>query len=231
MPRLLLVEDDRKLALGLAELLRRHGFDVAHTATGEGALDMIDGPNGEQHDLVILDLTLPGLDGMEVTRRVRKRRATPIIMVTARGDDTDKILGLEVGADDYLVKPVNPHELVARIRAVLRRARGPAVEERFVNGGMIVDYAAMSVSIDGRAVELTTPEFQLLAALAKNAGRVLSRAQLLALARDGRDDEVFERAIDVQMSRIRSKIEADPRSPRYLKTVRGVGYALNRVDG
>ncbi len=227
MPRLLLVEDDRKLALGLAELLERHGFEVAHAATGDGALDAID---AGEHDLILLDLTLPGLDGMEVARRVRKKRATPIIMVTARGDDTDKILGLEIGADDYLVKPVNPHELVARIRAVLRRTRGPSVEERFVSGGLVIDFAAMSVSVDGRAVELTTPEFQLLGALAKNAGRVLTRAKLLALARDGRDDEVFERAIDVQMSRIRSKIEADPKNPRYLKTVRGVGYALSRID-
>lgn len=229
MPRLLLVEDDRKLALGLAELLARHGFTVAHAATGDGALTALEAPDAE-HDLVILDLTLPGLDGMEVARRVRKKRATPIIMVTARGDDTDKILGLEIGADDYLVKPVNPHELVARIRAVLRRTRGPSVEERFVTGGLVIDFAAMSVSVDGRAVELTTPEFQLLGALAKNAGRVLTRAKLLALARDGREDEVFERAIDVQMSRIRSKIEADPKNPRYLKTVRGAGYALNRID-
>jgi len=174
---------------------------------------------------------LPGMDGLTLTRRVRERWGTPIIMVTARGDDADKIVGLELGADDYLAKPFNPRELLARVRAVLRRSLGdaPTGPSRFTSGGLAIDFDAREVTVDAVRQQLTAHEFDLLCALARNAGRVLSRDQLLELVK-GQDgaDEAFDRSIDVHVSRLRSKIEPDPRHPRYVKTVRGAGYLLAR---
>ena len=225
--RALLVEDDRKLAELVAEFLGKHGVATSIAPDGTRALAML---AASPFDIVLLDLTLPGLDGFEVARRVRERWTAPIIMVTARGDDADKIVGLELGADDYLAKPFNPRELLARIRAVLRRAQG-ADEARFSAGGLEIDYASREVKVAGRRQDLTTNEFEVLAALARHAGRVLSREQLLDLIKGAAADEAFDRSIDVHVSRIRQKIEPDPRHPRYLKTVRGAGYLLARTDG
>src|SRR5262249_29557443 len=181
-------------------------------------------------DVVVLDLMLPGIDGLEVCRRLRaapESAALPILMLTARGEDVDKIVGLELGADDYLAKPFNPRELLARVRAVLRRGAGSAPHACFTAGGLVVDFEAREVTVDGRRVVLTHHEFELLAALARAAGRVLSREQLMD-ALKGQDYEAFDRSIDVHVSNLRAKIEKNARAPRYLKTVRGVGYALVR---
>ena len=170
---------------------------------------------------------LPGMDGLTLARKVRERSNTPIIMVTARGDDADKIVGLELGADDYLAKPFNPRELLARIRAVLRRAE-PGDAPRFQSGGLVIDFSAREVSVDGKRQLLTAHEYELLCALARNSGRVLTRDQLLEEMKGDHANDAFDRSIDVHVSRLRQKIETDPRHPRYVKTVRGAGYLLAR---
>jgi DNA-binding response OmpR family regulator len=222
----LLVEDDARLAAMVAEYLGRHDLDVTVAPDGERGLAAL---RRGRFDVVLLDVMLPGVDGLEVCRRIRAApewAALPVLMLTARGEDVDKIVGLELGADDYLAKPFNPRELLARIRAVLRR--GAAVPRaRFVAGGLVIDYDAREITVDGRRVVVTHHEFELLAALARANGRVLSREQLMDALR-GEEYEAFDRSIDVHVSKLRAKIEADPRAPRYLKTVRGVGYALVR---
>lgn len=229
--RALLVEDDRKLSALLVEFLGQHGVEATPAGEALAALKALEaGP----FDIILLDLMLPGMDGLTLARRIRERWTTPIIMVTARGDDADKIVGLELGADDYVAKPFNPRELLARLRAVLRRA-GESPEgaqrttQRFSSGGLVIDFDAREVTVEGQRQSLTAHEFELLGALARNAGRVLSRDQLLELVK-GQDgaDEAFDRSIDVHVSRLRSKIEVDPRHPRYVKTVRGAGYLLAR---
>ncbi len=223
--RALLIEDDRKLSALLVEFLAQHQVAATPALDATAALRALE---TERFDILLVDLMLPGMDGLTLTKRIRERWNTPIIMVTARGDDADKIVGLELGADDYLAKPFNPRELLARIRAVLRRAQG---EEqglgRFSSGGMVIDFDAREVTVDGQRQSLTAHEFDLLCALARHAGRVLSRDQLLELVK-GQDgaDEAFDRSIDVHVSRLRAKIEPDPRHPRYVKTVRGAGYLL-----
>jgi DNA-binding response OmpR family regulator len=181
-------------------------------------------------DAVILDLTLPGTDGMDVCRELRRHHDVPILMVTARSDEVDRVIGLEAGADDYVPKPFSSRELLARIRAHVRRARGAvATEDRTLTVGRItISPSRRAVSVDGAPVDLTSTEFDLLHVLAQRAGRVLTREQLLEHAR-GTAEEAFDRAIDVQISRLRSKIGDDARHPQMLKTVRGVGYTL--VDG
>ncbi len=223
MIRALLIEDDRRLASLLREFLGQHGVEATVAEDGGQALQQL---QSQRFDILLLDLMLPGMDGLSLTRRVRERWKTPIIMVTARGDDADKIVGLELGADDYLAKPFNPRELLARIRAVLRRAPGEAESAVFESGGLRIDFAARDVSISGVRQSLTAHEYEVLAALARNAGRVLSRDQLLELVKGEGADEAFDRSIDVHVSRLRQKIEADPRHPRYVKTVRGAGYLL-----
>ncbi len=223
----LLVEDDKKLATLVAEFLLQNGVEVTVAGDGAQALHEL---GVRKFDILLLDLMLPGMDGLTLARRIRERYTLPIIMVTARGDDADKIVGLELGADDYLAKPFNPRELLARIRAVLRRAH-PAEEKlaeggRFTSGGLAIDFAAREVWVDDQRQNLTAHEFELLGALAKNAGRVLSREQLLDLIKPGAADEAFDRSVDVHVSRLRQKIEPDPRHPRYVKTVRGAGYLL-----
>jgi DNA-binding response OmpR family regulator len=221
----LLIEDDRKLADLLREFLGQHGVEAVVAPDGVQALALL---SQHRFDILLLDLMLPGMDGLTLARRVRERWQTPIIMVTARGDDADKIVGLELGADDYLAKPFNPRELLARIRAVLRRAPAEADAIQFVAGGLQIDFAAREVRVDGVRQSLTAHEYQVLAALARNAGRVLTREQLLDLVKGEQADEAFDRSIDVHVSRLRQKIEADPRHPRYVKTVRGAGYLLAR---
>ncbi len=236
MTRALLIEDDRKLAALVTEFLGQHGVEAIVAEDSVQALGQL---GASRFDILLLDLMLPGMDGLTLTRRIRERWQTPIIMVTARGDDADKIVGLELGADDYLAKPFNPRELLARIRAVLRRVAdtapggmGPgsgSAVGHFQSGGLAIDFAAREVTVDGARQSLTAHEFDLLCALARNAGRVLNRDQLLELVKgiEGADD-AFDRSIDVHVSRLRQKIEPDPRHPRYVKTVRGAGYLLAR---
>ncbi len=220
----LLVEDDDRLAALTAEYLGRSGLAVTRAGDGEAALELA---ARQRFDVVLLDVMLPGLDGVEVCRRLRARSDVPVIMITARGEEADRVMGLEGGADDYVAKPFSPRELLARIRAQVRRARGqsgPPV--RTVRaGGLELDPGAQRATLDGRPLDLTSYEFALLFALASHAGRVLSRERLMELAR-GRADEAFDRSIDVHVSRLRQKLGDDPRHPRRIRTVRGAGYQL-----
>ena len=222
--KILFVEDDERLARLTARYLETSGFLVNRVATGPNAIAEA---RRRQFDVVLLDLMLPGCDGMDVCRELRTRTDIPIIVVTARKDEVDRILGLDAGADDYVTKPFSSRELVSRIRAVVRRARGlsgPPLKP--IQAGVItIDPASMRVTVSGRDVALTGYEFALLKALAERAGRVLSREQLLDLAK-GSADEAYDRSIDVQISRLRLKIGDDARRPRYLKTIRGTGYML-----
>ena len=225
MVHALLIEDDRKLASLLREFLGQHAVAATVAEDSAHALREL---SAQRFDILLVDLMLPGMDGLSLTRRIRERWKTPIIMVTARGDDADKIVGLELGADDYLAKPFNPRELLARIRAVLRRAPAEADAPVFESGGLRIDFAAREVRVGGVRQSLTAHEYDLLSALARNAGRVLTRDQLLELVKGEDADEAFDRSIDVHVSRLRQKIEPDPRHPRYVKTVRGAGYLLAR---
>ena len=220
----LLVEDDTRLAALTAEYLEGHGVGVTHVTDGKRGLDEA---LRTRFDAVLLDLMLPGKDGLEVCRELRGRSDVPILVLTARGEEADRVLGLELGADDYLAKPFSPRELLARIRAVTRRARGragPALSTIQV-GGLVVDPAGRRVTLDGKEILLTGYEFSLLEALAKRAGRVLSREQLMELAK-GNAEDAFDRSIDVHVSRLRQKLGDDPKKPRLVKTVRGAGYLL-----
>ena len=223
----LLIDDDARLGALVTEYLGRHEIDVTVAGDGERGLSAL---RKGRFDVVLLDVMLPGADGFEVCRRLRaapELAALPVIMLTARGDDVDKIVGLELGADDYLAKPFNPRELLARIHAVLRRGRRLATRDRFSAGGLEIDFEAREVTVAGQRQTLTAYEFELLAALARAAGRVLSREQLLD-ALKGATYETFDRSIDVHISKLRAKLEANPREPRYIKTVRGAGYVLAR---
>jgi two-component system phosphate regulon response regulator OmpR len=225
----LLVEDDARLGAMVAEYLGRHDLDVTVAPDGERGLAAL---RRGRFDVVLLDVMLPGIDGFEVCRRLRAApewSALPVVMLTARGEDVDKIVGLELGADDYLAKPFNPRELLARIRAVLRRGSPAMARPRFTAGNLTIDYDAREVALAGRRVVLTHHEFELLAALARAGGRVLSREQLMDALR-GQEYEAFDRSIDVHVSKLRAKLEKDPKAPRYIKTVRGVGYALVRPE-
>jgi len=231
--QVLLVEDDKKLAALVREYLEAN--DMVVTVVGDG-LRVLELMRQRRFVVVLLDLMLPGVGGLELCRQIRAERAfgdVAVIMQTARGDDVDTIVGLELGADDYLAKPYNPRELVARIRAVLRRARpaapSEAPSERLVVQDLIIDGAARRVTRAGREVALTFFEFELLTTLARAAGRVLSREHLYDTLK-GEAFESFDRAIDVHVSKLRQKLDDDPRSPRYIKTVRGVGYVLAK-DG
>jgi len=223
--RALLIEDDRRLATLLVEFLEQNGVSTTLAIDGGQALSAL---ASDRFDILLVDIMLPGMDGLTLTKKIRERWSMPVIMVTARDEDTDKIVGLELGADDYLAKPFNPRELLARIRAVLRRAQGVVEEGHFTSGGLTIDFGAREVTVDGKRQALTTHEFELLCALAKNAGRVLSRERLLDLVKGAAADDAFDRSIDVHVSRLRQKIEPDPRHPRYVKTVRGAGYLLPR---
>jgi DNA-binding response OmpR family regulator len=220
----LLVEDDLRLAALTREYLEGHGVAVVHVSDGKrGLSEAVAG----RFDAVLLDLMLPGKDGLEVCRELRARSDVPILVLTARGEEADRVMGLELGADDYLAKPFSPRELLARIRAVTRRAKGQAGPARGLVrvGGLTVDPAARRATLEGRELPLTGYEFALLEALARRAGRVLSREQLMELAR-GSAEDAFDRSIDVHVSRLRQKLGDDPKRPRLIKTVRGSGYVL-----
>jgi DNA-binding response OmpR family regulator len=197
---------------------------VTPAAAGRGALEAA---RRHRPDLVVLDLGLPALDGLDVTRELRRGGLVPIVMLTARGEESDKLVGLELGADDYVTKPFSPKELVARVRAVLRRTEGAAALAEVVRVGadISLDAGRMETTVAGRRVDLTHTEFELLMVMARQPGRVFTRAQLLD-AVHGAAVESYERAIDAHVKNIRRKIEPDPRAPRYLQTVFGVGYRL-----
>jgi two-component system OmpR family response regulator len=217
------IEDDARLARLTARYLETHGLRVAIAVNGsDGLLEVA----RHSPDVILLDLMLPGIDGIEVCRQLRARTDAPIIMVTARGEEADRVLGLEGGADDYMSKPFSSRELLARIRAQARRARGLSGPVRELQvGKLVMNPAAMKAALDGTVLSLTTYEFKLLHALAERAGRVLGREQLVDLVR-GSADEAFDRSIDVHISHLRAKLGDDSRNPKLLKTVRGVGYVL-----
>jgi two-component system alkaline phosphatase synthesis response regulator PhoP len=218
---ILIVDDEPQIAEIAGDYLRMAGFDVIAAGDGVRALEAV---RGRRPDLVVLDLGLPGLDGIDVARTIRRESDLPIIMLTARVEEDDRLHGLEIGADDYITKPFSPRELVARVRAVLRRTMMRADEaDVFRASDLLVDVPRMTVTRDGETIDLTTTEFQLVAALARHAGRVFTRAQLLDAIR-GSDAEPFDRAIDAHVKNIRRKLERDPRSPRYILTVYGIGY-------
>jgi DNA-binding response OmpR family regulator len=218
---ILVVEDEMKIARVVRDYLERAGFGVLVAGDGEAALAST---RGAKPDLVVLDLGLPGRDGLDVTRELRRASSVPIVMLTARGDEADRIVGLELGADDYVVKPFSPKELVARIRAVLRRTESRASGPEVMRVGEIqLDVPRMRASVAGRSVDLTPTEFQLVATLLREPGRVFTRAQLLD-AVHGVAFESYERAIDAHVKNIRKKIEPTPGTPRYVLTVHGVGY-------
>jgi len=224
MRTVLIVEDEAKIVKLARDYLERAGFTVISTADGKGALAAF---HSARPDLAVLDLGLPGIDGLDVLRELRRESNTPVIILTARGEESDRLVGLELGADDYVVKPFSPKELVARVRAVLRRAEGGAAAgaELIRVADLMLDLPRMVLTVGGRPVELTSTEFQLLASLARRPGRIFTRAQLLESVH-GVAFESYERAIDTHIKNLRRKIEPDPRQPRYLLTVYGVGYRL-----
>jgi DNA-binding response OmpR family regulator len=222
MPRILVVDDEPKIVRLVRDYLEHGGFDVLVARDGREALMRA---RTERPDLVVLDLGLPGLDGLDVTRALRRDTSVPLIMLTARDGETDKVLGLELGADDYLTKPFSPRELVARIRAVLRRHERDNSAEVIRVGELELDVPRLRVAVSGRVVALTATEFELLSVMARQPGRVFTRAQLLD-AIHGQALESYERAIDAHVKNIRRKLEPDPRRPRFLLTVYGVGYRV-----
>ncbi len=225
----LLVEDDARLAALTAEYLQGHGVVVTRAGDGRSGLDEA---LRRRFDVVLLDLMLPEKGGLEVCRELRARSDVPIIVLTARGEEADRVMGLELGADDYLGKPFSPRELLARIRAVVRRARGqagPALEAVRV-GRLALDPGSRRALLAGKELPLTGYEFALLYALASRAGRVLSREQLIELA-GGNSEESFDRSVDVHVSRLRHKLGDDPKHPRLLTTGRGAGYVLTAEGG
>ena len=220
--RVLLIEDDVRLAGMVSEYLGAAGFDVSIVAGGAAALERL---GRQPYDALVLDLTLPDMDGLEVCRRLRAKWDTPVLMLTARGEPMDRVVGLEIGADDYLAKPFEPRELLARLRALLRRAHAPIRASVLRFGRLEIDRDARAVRLDGAERPLTSLQYELLVALAQNAGRVLSRDALMDLVK-GQPLEAFDRSIDVHVSRIRAAIEDDPKKPRRLITVRGAGYVF-----
>ena len=217
-----MVEDDERLAALVAEYLAPHGLEVTVAGTAAHGLDLA---RSRAFDAVLLDVMLPDQDGFEVCRLLRAASDVPIVMLTARGDDTDRIVGLELGADDYLPKPFNPRELLARVRAILRRRQDAPGRKVLRFGRLEIDRDRRQVRLDGRERPLTSHQFDLLLALAESAGRVLSREALMQRVR-GESLEAFDRSIDVHVSRIRAAIEDDPREPKRIGTVRGVGYVF-----
>jgi DNA-binding response OmpR family regulator len=224
----LIVDDDTRLSAMLSDYLSANGFSVNRAANGAIGLAEL---SRRQPDIVVLDVMMPGMDGFETCRRMRTVSDVPILMLTAKGDETDRIVGLEIGADDYLPKPFNPRELLARLRAILRRRNaGPGGPARILRFGRLeIDPGSRIIRIDGQERALTSYQFDILVALAENAGRILSREQLMDMVR-GEDLDAFDRSIDVHISRIRAVIEADPRQPRRIVTVRGSGYVLARYQ-
>ena len=227
MKKILVVEDDKKTSELVRLYLENDGYQVLAAYSGDRALEMA---RSERPDLIVLDLLLPQIDGLEVCRTLRAESEVPIVMLTARTTERDKLTGLDLGADDYLTKPFSPRELAARVRAVLRRAQEtPQPRERQATfGELTIDFPSQKVSVGGKDISLTPAEFRLLAALAAEPGRVFSRAQLIDKA-FGYEFEGFERTIDVHIANLRKKVEPDPKNPRYIKSVYGMGYKFEGV--
>jgi DNA-binding response OmpR family regulator len=222
--RVLLVDDDVRLHELLASYLSQNGIHVTVASDGRQGLAALD---TNVFDAVLLDVMMPGIDGLEVCKRIRAKSTIPVIMLTAKGDETDRVVGLELGADDYIPKPFSPRELLARLRAVLRRAKPDSVAEKLTVGDIVIDTQAREATVASRRIDLTGLEFDILVALARRAGRVVPREALLSEAGRG-DVAVAERTVDVHISHLRQKLGDDPRSPKTIKTVRGVGYVLTK---
>jgi len=222
--RVLVVEDEESYSEALSYMLRKEGFEVAIAENGDDALKEFD-RNGA--DIVLLDLMLPGIPGTEVCRQIRTTSAVPVIMVSAKDDEVDKVVGLELGADDYVTKPYSPRELVARIRAVLRRGAEPDLSPQTLEAGPVrMDVERHVVTVDGGEQRLPLKEFELLEMFLRNPGRVLTRGQLIDRVW-GSDDVGDTKTLDVHVKRLRAKLEPDPSEPKYLVTVRGLGYKLD----
>lgn len=227
MRTILVVEDEPQIAGIVRDYLEHAGFAVIAAGDGAAALALV---RARRPDALVLDLGLPRVDGFDVIRAIRRDSRVPILILSARGDEADRVAGLELGADDYVVKPFSPRELVARVRAVLRRADAvPLTDERIVAGDIALDLVRRRVTVAGRDVTLTPTEFELLATLAREPGRVWTRSQLLD-AVHGFSFETYERAIDGHIRNLRRKLEPDETAPRYVRTVHGVGYALVEPD-
>jgi two-component system, OmpR family, phosphate regulon response regulator OmpR len=225
--RVLIIDDDEKLQKLLREYLGGNGFPVQTLSDGSEVLQTI---RSELPDIIILDIMLPGKDGLEVLKDIRRDHTIPVIMLTAKGEDTDRIVGLELGADDYLPKPFNPRELLARMKAILRRSVSPDAGKASSEGGLLIkaggltlNQAKQTVATEAGELELSSTEYRILKVLMKHPNTVLSRDQLMTLAQ-GRDFMAFDRSIDVHISKLRAKLEPDPRSPKRIKTVWGSGY-------
>ena len=228
MSTILIIEDEPELVRVLRSYLEDAGFDVLTAYRGDTGLLMWE---SRRPDLVILDLNLPGLDGLDVAREIRRNSNTPVIMLTARVEETDQLIGLEIGADDYITKPFSPRVVVARVRAMMRRMeRGQELEKVLQIAGLEIDEQAHTVSRDGQQVVLTPTEFTLLFEMASYPGRVFSRLQLLE-ATQGTAYEGYERTIDAHIKNLRAKLEPDPRNPVYIETVFGVGYRFKKEKG
>ncbi len=241
MIRALLVDDDRDLARLLSDYLGNHEVSLTHVEDGARGLAAL---ANATFDVVLLDVMLPGIDGFEVCRQIRAKHDVPVVMLTARGDDADRIVGLEIGADDYVPKPFNPRELLARVRAVLRRTRPAGNDDsvkqpaaKIVVGPLEIDHGARIVKKDGVEVSLTSFEYRILLVLARRAGETVTREELAVEVREPAQaakgkgpayDPSVDRSLDVHVSRLRQKLEEDPKEPRLIKTVRGVGYVLSR---
>jgi DNA-binding response OmpR family regulator len=227
-PRLLIVDDDIKFCRLITDYLRRYDYEVTAVHEGNAALQMA---IAQPWDAIILDVMLPGLDGYDVLRKIRDRSQVPILMLTALGDETDRIVGLEIGADDYLPKTFSPRELLARLRAVLRRTNNrntePSIKANLelIIGKLQIDLSARAVCVDDEPVALTPVEFDLLLVLCQGKGRIKTREQLLNEIRD-RHYNIYDRSIDVHISSLRKKLQDDPKNPRFIRTVRSAGYML-----
>lgn len=227
MTKILIIEDENALARVLQSYLEREGFDILVANRGDTGYDM---SLTEKVDLILLDLNLPGMDGIDVATEVLKEKDIPIIMITARVEEIDKLKGLEIGADDYITKPFSPREVVARVKTVLRRVNRAKPEDNTISiGGLTIDVEAHTVKKNGALIELTPSEFEILLAMARNPGRVFSRLQLLD-ATQGQSFEGYERTVDAHIKNLRAKIEDDARNPLFIKTVFGIGYKFNRDD-
>jgi two-component system, OmpR family, phosphate regulon response regulator OmpR len=221
-----LIEDDDRLAKMVEDYLGGAGYRVTHAATGKSGLALAE---RDAFDALVLDLMLPDMDGLDLCKALRTRNQTPILMLTARGDAMDRVVGLEMGADDYLPKPFEPRELLARLRAILRRAHGAAPANAMRFGRLEIDKDAREIRVDGAPRQLTSHQFALLLAMAERAGRVLSRDMLFDVVK-GESLEAFDRSIDVHISRIRAAIEDNPKKPRRVITVRGAGYVFAKAQ-
>ena len=218
--RVLLVDDDERLHELLSRYLGEHDCVVVHAPDGARGLAEL---SSAQPDLVLLDMMMPGMDGFEVLRRIRQKSSIPVVMLTAKGDETDRVVGLELGADDYMAKPFEPRELVARIQTVVRRVQDRSKDNVLFSDGLRLETETRRVELDGEGIELTTMEFELLRGLMQGRGRVMSRDRLIEMLR-GFDADVYDRSIDMLVSRLREKLGDDPKKPRFIRTVRLGGY-------